>query len=140
MLSNPLFSNLILYFFSSILGGVWPEIKESNYYNSAGSYKVDKSGSPTLLNSLMYKLCYYRYGEIKLKKDEEKGYDSVRKVVIGNKDIKLKYFEEAYTSERWLVRIYRVLPLPHMDDPIESRWLKPTQAIETSPKKDRPKF
>jgi hypothetical protein len=28
--------------------------------------------------------------------------------VIGNKDFDLTYLEEAYTSEHWLVRIYRV--------------------------------
>jgi hypothetical protein len=45
---------------------------------------------------------------------EDSGYDSVRNAVIGKKDIKLTYFEEAYTSERWLVRIYRVLPFAEM--------------------------
>ena len=63
----------------------------------------------------MYKLIYYRFGEIKIKRDEEAGYDSVRKAVIGNRDFKLTHFEEAFTSERWLVRIYKVLPLPAMD-------------------------
>jgi dolichyl-diphosphooligosaccharide---protein glycosyltransferase len=28
--------------------------------------------------------------------------------VIGNKDFDLTYLEEAYTTEHWLVRIYRV--------------------------------
>ena len=69
----------------------------------------------------MYKLVYYRFGEIKIERDEEAGYDSVRHTVIGNKNFKLKHFEEAFTSERWLVRIYRVLPLPAMDDTFESR-------------------
>ena len=50
---------------------------------------------------------YTRHGE-------DAGYDSVRNAVIGKKDIKLTYFEEAYTSERWLVRIYRVLPFNEM--------------------------
>ena len=35
------------------------------------------------------------------------GYDRTRNVEIGNKNIKLRYLEEAYTSEHWLVRIYR---------------------------------
>ena len=30
-------------------------------------------------------------------------------VEIGNMDISLKYFEEVYTTEHWMVRIYRVL-------------------------------
>ena len=69
----------------------------------------------------MYKLVYYRFGEIRVKRDEEAGWDSVRKTVIGNKNYKLKHFEEAFTSERWLVRIYKVLPLPAMDEKFESR-------------------
>ena len=69
----------------------------------------------------MYKLVYYRFGEIKIKREEEAGFDSVRRTVIGNKNFKLKHFEEAFTSERWLVRIYRVLPLPAMDEKMQTR-------------------
>ena len=36
------------------------------------------------------------------------GFDRTRNVEIGNKNIKLNYLEEAYTSEHWLVRIYRL--------------------------------
>lgn len=36
------------------------------------------------------------------------GYDRTRNAVIGNKDFDLTYLEEAYTTEHWLVRIYRV--------------------------------
>jgi len=31
------------------------------------------------------------------------------------KKFDLKYFREAYTSSRWLVRIYEVLPLPNRE-------------------------
>ena len=71
----------------------------------------------------MYKLIYYRWGEVKVKRNEDSGYDTVRGAVIGNKDFKLEHFEEAFTSERWLVRIYRVLPLPAMDEKMEmEKW------------------
>jgi len=36
------------------------------------------------------------------------GYDRTRNAVIGHKDFDLTYLEEAFTSEHWLVRIYRV--------------------------------
>lgn len=36
------------------------------------------------------------------------GYDRVRNVEIGNKNFELNKLEEAFTSEHWLVRIYRV--------------------------------
>jgi len=39
-------------------------IKEADYYTEQGEFRVDKEGSPTLLNCLMYKLCYYRFGSV----------------------------------------------------------------------------
>ena len=41
------------------------------------------------------------------------GYDRVRSAEIGNKNFELKVLEEAYTTEHWLVRIYRVKDLPN---------------------------
>ena len=39
-------------------------IKEEDYYTKTGEFRVDKEGSPILLNCLMYKMCYYRFGEM----------------------------------------------------------------------------
>jgi dolichyl-diphosphooligosaccharide--protein glycosyltransferase len=36
------------------------------------------------------------------------GFDRVRQVEIGNKDFELQHLEEAFSSEHWLVRIYKV--------------------------------
>ena len=41
------------------------------------------------------------------------GYDRVRNAEIGNKDFELDVLEEAYTTEHWLVRIYKVKKLPN---------------------------
>ena len=49
------------------IGGSTPEgehIKEWDYYTPSGEFRVDSEGSPTLLNCLMYKLCYYRFGQV----------------------------------------------------------------------------
>ena len=35
------------------------------------------------------------------------GFDRTRNVEIGNKNFQLEHLEEAFTSEHWLVRIYR---------------------------------
>lgn len=43
------------------------------------------------------------------------GFDRTRNAEIGNKDIKLKHLEEAFTSEHWLVRIYKVKNLENRD-------------------------
>ena len=39
-------------------------IKESDYYSSGGEFRVDKEGSKTMLNCLMYKMSYYRFGAV----------------------------------------------------------------------------
>ncbi|CAF0758329.1 unnamed protein product [Adineta ricciae] len=83
-------------------------IKESDYFTPQGEFRVDKSGSPTLLNCLMYKLSYYRFGETYTEQDKPPGYDRTRSVEIGNKNFELEKLEEAYTTEHWLVRIYKV--------------------------------
>jgi len=97
-----------------IAAGVFPQIKENNYY-SGGHYRVDNKVSDTMKNSLMYKLAYYRFGEVRTRGDKPAGYDTVRNCEIGVKKYDLKYFREAYTSSRWLVRIYEVLPLPNRE-------------------------
>lgn len=55
----------------------------------------------------MYKLSYYNFGEVRTH-SQFTGWDRVRNVEIGHKNIKLKHVEEAYTTEHWIVRIYRV--------------------------------
>ena len=38
------------------------------------------------------------------------GYDLARKQELGKKNIELTTMEEAFTSEHWIVRIYKVKP------------------------------
>lgn len=59
-----------------IAGYTNPHIKESDYRNNNKVYRVDGLGSKTMLNSLMYKLCYYRFNEAKTPKGY--GFDRVR--------------------------------------------------------------
>jgi len=86
-------------------------IKEQDYYSSNGDFRIDKEGSQTLLNCLMYKLCYYRFGHVYTEGGKPTGYDRVRGAEIGNKDFELETMQEVYTSEHWLVRIYKVKDL-----------------------------
>jgi dolichyl-diphosphooligosaccharide--protein glycosyltransferase len=86
-------------------------IKENDYYTPTGEFRVDREGSPILLNCLMYKMCYYRFGQVYTEQGRPTGYDRVRNTEIGNKDFELDYLEEAYTTEHWLVRIYKVKDL-----------------------------
>jgi len=88
-------------------------IKEQDYYSPSGEFRVDREGSSTMLNCLMYKLCYYRFGQMYTEGNKPTGYDRVRSSEIGNKDFELDVLEEAYTTEHWLVRIYKVKDLPN---------------------------
>ena len=42
------------------------ELQESDYFTPQGEFRVDSAGSPTLLNCLMYKLSYYRFGDLQV--------------------------------------------------------------------------
>ncbi|XP_012513598.1 PREDICTED: dolichyl-diphosphooligosaccharide--protein glycosyltransferase subunit STT3A [Propithecus coquereli] len=86
-------------------------IKENDYYTPTGEFRVDREGSPVLLNCLMYKMCYYRFGQVYTEAKRPPGFDRVRNAEIGNKDFELDVLEEAYTTEHWLVRIYKVKDL-----------------------------
>lgn len=88
-------------------------IKENDYYTPSGEFRIDKDGSETLLKSLMYKMCYYRFGSVYTEAGKPPGYDRVRNAEIGNKNFELDVLEEAYTTEHWLVRIYKVKDLPN---------------------------
>eukprot|EP00871_Galdieria_phlegrea_P004200 jgi/Galph1/4781/GphlegSOOS_G3459.1 len=91
-----------------------PTVDESAYLTSDGNYRVGEGAGRALLDSLMYKLCYYRFAEVQFDRGYPAGYDKVRGEVIAKKKIRLQYFEEAFTSQNWLVRIYRVKSLPNI--------------------------
>lgn len=90
-------------------GGVFPVIKEPDYLVN-GDYRVDSGAAPKMLQCLMYKLCYYRFGELMTEYGRSPGWDRARGVEIGNKDIELHHLEEALTTSNWIVRIYKVKP------------------------------
>jgi dolichyl-diphosphooligosaccharide--protein glycosyltransferase len=91
-----------------IAGSVDPNVRERDYLSPRGEYRIDAGGSPTMLNSLMYKLCYYRFGEMMTEYGKPTGWDRVRGTEIGNKDFTLEYLEEAFTSEHFIVRVFKV--------------------------------
>lgn len=45
----------------------------------------------------------------------QRGLDRVRNAVIGKQEVSLKYFEEVFTSQHWMMRIYRVRDEPLRD-------------------------
>jgi dolichyl-diphosphooligosaccharide--protein glycosyltransferase len=94
-------------------GGVYPDIKEADFVSDKG-YKVDKDATPAMLASTMYRLSYYRFAEATARGPGGAGggMDRVRGSEIGLKDFSLRYFEEAFTSQHWMMRVYKVKDAP----------------------------
>ena len=96
-----------------IAEGIWPdEIKERDFFTDRGEYKVDSQASKAMKNSLMYKMSYYRFAELFGGRDAA---DRVRNQQIpANDPPQLNILEEAFTSENWIVRIYKVKDLDNI--------------------------
>jgi len=58
-------------------------LQETDYFTPQGEFRVDAAGSPTLLNCLMYKLSYFRFGELQVSADTFVNYIAVPVTVIG---------------------------------------------------------
>lgn len=56
----------------------------------------------TIFPALLYKSAYYRVGEI------TRNQDFARNEMIGDPEVFFEYFEEAFTSENWIVRLYKL--------------------------------
>jgi dolichyl-diphosphooligosaccharide--protein glycosyltransferase len=97
--------------------GVFPNDmpSERDFYSSGGNFDIGPGGSPKLLNCVAYKLCYHRFSEMHTEYGKPAGYDRARQREVGNKDITLTTMEEAFTSEHWIVRIYKVLPRANLE-------------------------
>lgn len=92
--------------------GIWPdEIHEREYFSTRGEYRMDHEASETMRNSLLYKMCYYRFTELYGGREAP---DRVRGQNIPLDPIKLDAVEEAFTSQNWLVRIYKVNDLDNL--------------------------
>ncbi len=55
----------------------YPEIIEEDYLVN-GVYRVDEAATSKLKESLMYKLSYYRFGEVHTMQGQAPGFDTVR--------------------------------------------------------------
>ncbi|KAF4695381.1 hypothetical protein FOZ60_004872 [Perkinsus olseni] len=82
--------------------GVYPNLVQESDFIGPNGYRVDQAATPRMKSSVMYKLCYHRAAEV------SRGYDAARGQQIGVPNVKPKYFDEVFTSENWIVRIYKV--------------------------------
>ncbi|KAL9126309.1 MAG: hypothetical protein Q9217_004621 [Psora testacea] len=92
--------------------GIWPdEINERNYFTARGEYRVDDEATPTMRNSLMYKMSYYNYNSLF---PAGQAQDRVRGSRLPAEGPQLSTLEEAFTSENWIIRIYKVKDLDNL--------------------------
>ena len=77
-----------------------------------------------ILEILNFHPCCHIYIIFQLDFRSPPGYDRTRGVEIGNKNFELTHLEEAYTSEHWLVRIYKVKDL---DNRTKIKAIKPVK-------------
>ncbi|KAJ3227015.1 oligosaccharyl transferase stt3 subunit [Clydaea vesicula] len=80
--------------------GVYPkEVNERAFFTDRGEYKVDENATPTMKNSLMYKMSYYRFPELF---GQQQAVDRVRGAVIPKKPIKLSTLDEGNWNKQFL--------------------------------------
>ncbi|KAJ8071309.1 hypothetical protein OCU04_001644 [Sclerotinia nivalis] len=95
-----------------IAEGIWPdEIKERDFFTERGEYRVDDGATQTMKDSLMYKMSYYNYNSLF---PPGQAQDRVRGVKMPEVGPVLNTVEEAFTSENWIIRIYKVKDLDNV--------------------------
>ncbi|KAK3487347.1 ribosomal protein L35-like protein [Neurospora crassa] len=95
-----------------IAEGIWPdEVKEREFFTPRGEYRVDAGATDTMKNSLMYKMSYYNYNNLF---PPGQAQDRVRGVRLPDEGPVLNTMEEAFTSENWIIRIYKVKDLDNL--------------------------
>lgn len=101
--------------------GIWPEeVSERSFFTDRGEYRVDDQAPEALKQSLMYKLSYYRFGELFNGKPAT---DRVRRQSLSSdyaQSINLDIMDEVFTSENWMVRIYKLKPKDTLGRPLKS--------------------
>ncbi|KAF8746769.1 Oligosaccharyl transferase STT3 subunit, partial [Rhizoctonia solani] len=80
-------------------------------FHPAWRVQGDESASAVMKESVMYKTSYYRFSELF---GGGQAVDRVRQQHLPKQGPTLDYLEEAFTSENWIVRIYKV----KQDDPL----------------------
>ncbi|EHK98810.1 putative Dolichyl-diphosphooligosaccharide--protein glycosyltransferase subunit stt3 [Glarea lozoyensis 74030] len=95
-----------------IAEGIWPEeVKERDFFTDRGEYRVDEGATETMKKSLMYKMSYYNYNTLF---PPGQCQDRVRGVKMPDQGPTLSTMNEAFTSENWIIRIYKVKDLDNV--------------------------
>ncbi|VBB72853.1 Putative Glycosyltransferase Family 66 [Podospora comata] len=95
-----------------IAEGIWPdEVSERAFFTPRGEYRVDGEATETMKNSLMYKMSYYNFNNLF---PPGQAVDRMRQARLPEVGPSLSTLEEAFTSENWIIRIYKVKDLDNV--------------------------
>ncbi|KAK4673630.1 oligosaccharyl transferase stt3 subunit [Podospora pseudopauciseta] len=95
-----------------IAEGIWPdEVSERSFFTPRGEYRVDGEATETMKNSLMYKMSYYNFNNLF---PPGQAVDRMRQARLPEVGPSLSTLEEAFTSENWIIRIYKVKDLDNV--------------------------
>ncbi|OLY80784.1 Dolichyl-diphosphooligosaccharide-protein glycosyltransferase subunit stt3 [Smittium mucronatum] len=90
---------------------IYPEdLKEELFYNSQGQYAIGDNASPRMKECIMHKMSYYRTASVM----GPNGMDRARRQKLPS-SVTLEYFEEVFTSENWMVRLYKPKDFDNLD-------------------------
>ena len=101
-----------------------PKIANQTFHNISGPMYQMRPYYPiigpwqtkNMTSSMMFNFCYMDFDRYEFHPMLSKGFDLTRQVEVPHlKQVKLKLFEEAFTTKNWIVRIYRVKPDPLWD-------------------------
>ncbi|KAI9998391.1 hypothetical protein PInf_002778 [Phytophthora infestans] len=94
--------------------GVFPDDVIESEFQVNGRYIFHENATLAMTQSVLYKLSYFEFNQVQspsAKEGEEDpvfGWDMSRRFRIPQRDINLQHFEHVFTSDAWMVRIYRV--------------------------------
>ncbi|KAG7395524.1 oligosaccharyl transferase stt3 subunit [Phytophthora boehmeriae] len=93
--------------------GVFPDAVIESEFQVNGRYIFHENATLAMTESVMYKLSYFEFNNVESFSSQEGekpvlGWDMNRRFKVPARDIELRHFEHMFTSDAWMVRIYRV--------------------------------
>ncbi|KAL4161155.1 hypothetical protein PRNP1_001710 [Phytophthora ramorum] len=93
--------------------GVFPDDVMESEFQVNGRYVFHENATLAMTESVLYKLSYFEFNQVESAPTQEGeapvfGWDVNRRIRIPEREINLHHFEHVFTSDAWMVRIYRV--------------------------------
>ncbi|KAF0690493.1 Aste57867_18118 [Aphanomyces stellatus] len=95
--------------FLRIAQGVYPDAVDVSQFQSNGFVDAGEKATDAMKACLLYKLSYYQFDQwVSDPATGVRGYDMNRGARVRKEPITLTHFDEVFTSNAWIVRIYKV--------------------------------